>query len=294
MFSDALKLALKSSQSIKLNEVMEYAVLPAGKLFRPLLTQSLAHDLQTSSHSNITHLGCAIELHHSYTLVHDDLPAMDNDLMRRGKPSTHAKFGEWKAILAGDALLVQSFHELNKIDHVHFKKILNLFTWATGHKGLIAGQYLDLEDLCKNSIQEILRIHELKTARLLQVATLGSYLLSTQEIKQKEVITYMRLGQIIGLIFQLLDDLDDLPEETLSTHEKEINPFYLAPSAALDQLTRHFNQLKKMMKDYNLPHLAQMLEVHFKQNQTQLLKKDFLLIEKNVRNGLRNFLTSFV
>ena len=116
IITDDIKRALKSP---KVNEaffdVLDWATLPAGKLFRPRLVLALAQDNDGEIDINHRHLAVAIELHHAYTLVHDDLPAMDNDLIRRGKASTHAQFGEWKAILAGDALLIQSFYELGQI-----------------------------------------------------------------------------------------------------------------------------------------------------------------------------------
>jgi geranylgeranyl pyrophosphate synthase len=88
---------------------------------------------------------------------------MDNDLFRRGKPSTHAQFGEWKAILAGDALLISSFDELNKINHFNYKIIHKLMSWATGAKGLILGQFKDLSANGNLDISSVVRILELKT-----------------------------------------------------------------------------------------------------------------------------------
>lgn len=144
MINEDLKKAIHSSvHATHLAEIMDYAVLPAGKLFRPKLVEALSLDLSGTFTQDARHLGSAIELHHAYTLVHDDLPAMDNDLIRRGKPSTHAKFGEWKAILTGDALLISSFEELMKITHSELRSIHKLFSWSTGARGLILGQFLE-------------------------------------------------------------------------------------------------------------------------------------------------------
>src|SRR5665647_460467 len=141
MIEQALHLALnKATHPDELHQVMEYALFPTGKLFRPGLVEAVSIDLNKSMNEAQLHLACAIELHHAYSLVHDDLPAMDNDMMRRGKPATHAQYGEWKAILAGDALLIASFREMLEIDNRQLQK---LFTWATGAKGLIKGQFMD-------------------------------------------------------------------------------------------------------------------------------------------------------
>lgn len=251
---DALKEALRSSTHLKsLWEVMDYAVFPAGKLFRPRLVESLSLDL--GKDTDHLHLAAAIELHHAYTLVHDDLPSMDNDEMRRGKPSTHKQYGEWKAILAGDALLVASFHELHKIRHSRAHEVFQLFSWATGGKGLIAGQFLDLDTSKPKTFDDIIRVHELKTARLIQVATLGSYLLSSKRAHGRD---FFRLGREIGIIFQLLDDLSEL-KGSVSNHEKEINLFHLAPREADQRLKSTQESLARILKRHNLKHTQNLL-----------------------------------
>ncbi|HLT22262.1 MAG TPA: polyprenyl synthetase family protein, partial [Bacteriovoracaceae bacterium] len=105
MLLQAIKTSLKSAgHHPELFKILDYAVLPAGKLFRPKLVEAIALDLGLQITQDHLHLATAVEIHHAYTLVHDDLPAMDDDQYRRGKLSTHAAFNEWKAILAGDAL----------------------------------------------------------------------------------------------------------------------------------------------------------------------------------------------
>src|SRR4051812_30141025 len=177
MLEDSLRSALlKSTTHPEFRSLLEYAVLPPGKLFRPKLVEAIALDIDQNFSRPHAHLATAIELHHAYTLVHDDLPSMDNDIMRRGKPTVHAQFGEWKAILGGDALLVESFRVLHQIEHQYASRVFKFFTWATGAKGLLLGQYLDLSAKGNLTLRETLRIHELKTARLIQAATVGSYL----------------------------------------------------------------------------------------------------------------------
>lgn len=291
MLSLAIHKALKKScHHPELFQVMDYAVFPAGKLFRPRLVEALALDLSKTLTQDHLHLASSIELHHAYTLVHDDLPSMDNDLIRRGKPATHAHFGEWKAILGGDALLIASFNELSNIQHKNFRSIYKLMTWATGAKGLIEGQFRDL-----GADKDIIRIHELKTGRLIQLATLGSYLL-TDEQNLRGKVEFLRLGREIGVSFQLLDDLSELAEENVTVHEKEINPFINTFEFALNELQLSHKRLMKITSRHNLTHVNRMLQDYFLSNQKKLLK-DFALVEKNIGRdltNLKNWITSFV
>lgn len=291
MLTRAIETALKKScHHPELLKVMDYAVFPAGKLFRPKLVEALALDLTKIVSEDHLHLAAAIELHHAYTLVHDDLPAMDNDLMRRGKPSTHAHFGEWKAILGGDALLIASFGELSNINHKNFKDIHKLMTWTTGAKGLIEGQFRDL-----GADGNIIRIHELKTARLIQLATLGSYLLTDQQTL-KGKIEFLRLGREIGVSFQLLDDLSELTEKEVSPHEMTINPFLSSGETALNALRASHLRLTDCTFKHRLTHVEKMLQEYFLANQENLLK-NFSILEKNMKGNLsylKNWITSFV
>lgn len=291
MLSSAIEKALKKScHHPELLHVMDYAVFPAGKLFRPRLVEALALDLNKKLTQDHLHLASAIELHHAYTLVHDDLPSMDNDLVRRGKPATHAHFGEWKAILAGDALLIASFNELANITHKNFREINKLMTWTTGAKGLIEGQFRDL-----GADTDIIRIHELKTGRLIQLATLGSYLLTDkQNLKGK--IEFLRLGREIGVSFQLLDDLNELADETVSVHEKVINPFLNKTEKALNELRLSHSRLQNITFKHRLTHVEEMLKDYFLSNKEKILK-DFKIIEKNIGkdlSALKTWITSFV
>lgn len=291
MLNEAIEKALKNScLNPELLEVMDYAVFPAGKLFRPKLVEAIALDLTHNVSEDHLHLAAAIELHHAYTLVHDDLPSMDNDLIRRGKASTHAHYGEWKAILGGDALLIASFNELAKINHKNFKEVMKLMTWTTGAKGLIEGQFRDL-----GADKNIIRIHELKTARLIQLATLGSYLL-TEKQNLRGKIEFLRLGREIGVSFQLLDDLSELAEENVSPHEKVINPFISNLTFALNELRLSHLRLTAITFKHRLTHIEKMLQAYFKNNQENLLK-NFSHLEKNIDGDLsylKNWITSFV
>ncbi len=296
MFTSAIQRALVSScHNPELLKVMDYAVFPAGKLFRPKLVEALALDLNKMVTQDHYHLGAAIEIHHAYTLVHDDLPSMDNDLLRRGKSSTHAHFGEWKAILAGDALLIASFGELTKIKHPRFREINKLMSWTTGAKGLIEGQFRDLEANGDMDIANVIRIHELKTGRLIQLATLGTYLLS-EENTLKGKIEFLRLGRQIGVSFQLLDDLSDLLDKDISDHEKAINPFIRSEESALNELRHSHSKLSELLIKHKLFHTNKMIQEYFKANQENL-SKNFSSIEANIAgdpSSLKKWITNFV
>jgi geranylgeranyl pyrophosphate synthase len=237
-----------------MREIFDYALRPPGKLFRPRLLEALCADLGFKDERDILTLGCAIEIHHAYSLVHDDLPAMDNDLIRRGKPSTHAKYGEWKALLIGDALLAQSYRELERLHSPQKDFIRRVFLWATAGGGLILGQWIDLSGLASSTAAR-LRMHELKTSRLMQIATLAGLALKApptlSDVKQG-----LRLGAAIGIAFQLLDDLDDLNQP--SEHELRVNPFVLNALEATQALKKNlaliqqgqYPQLQAFLKDF--------------------------------------------
>lgn len=217
-------------------EALDYAVRPPGKLFRPLFLAALAQDLGAKDARDVVTLGCALELHHAYSLVHDDMPCMDNDLVRRGKPATHVAFGEWKALLTGDALMLISYAELERLNSPAAGFIRRLFHWATGPKGLILGQWIDLGHEGAQVAARLMRMHELKTGRLMQVATTGALALANPKFRYPDVKKYLRLGAGVGLAFQLLDDLDDLSTTELTAHERAVNPFLLAPAEATTRL----------------------------------------------------------
>lgn len=296
MFNQAIEKAIQETcLHPEIHAALKYATLPAGKLFRPRLVEAISHDLCSNFSKNHLHLAVAIELHHSYSLVHDDLPCMDNDLIRRGKPSTHAKFGEWKAILAGDALLIASFQELAKICSDCFYELHRLMSWTTGAKGLIAGQYEDLKANGLLDFEQIVRVHELKTGRLIQLATLGTYYLSEKkEFRGK--IDFLKLGRDIGVSFQLIDDLTELIVESISEHEKGINPFLHSHNQAIKELEKSISAIHETLHKHKLERTKTMLSDYFKNHQSKIIN-GLELIEKNVQkdlSDLRNWATRFV
>ncbi|MBH46665.1 MAG: hypothetical protein CME71_00685 [Halobacteriovorax sp.] len=223
-------------------EIYRYAVIPAGKLFRPKLALAAFEDAGGDIHNiplahAIWPFASALEIHHAYTLVHDDLPAMDDDDMRRGRPSTHKEFGQWQAILAGDGLAVASFRLLSRVNHPQNRLITSVAAHALGPKGLIQGQALDLSGEMKNDFHTLLLTHELKTARLIQLALFGGTVLASKNVNAKACKQAWRLGHAIGLSFQLLDDLGELTDEQLSKHEADVNPWLAKQSSQCCEMT---------------------------------------------------------
>lgn len=258
------------------SEVLRYAVLPAGKLFRSQLVYALSHDLKSHTEAH-EFFASSIEIHHSYTLIHDDLPSMDNDDIRRGKASTHKRFGEWKAILAGDALLALSFGLLAEIAHPQLNKLIRLYHNFTGNSGLILGQVLDLENKTRN-LEDVLIIHTLKTARLIQLSLMGSNILSSSQMTEEDCSS---LGLSIGILFQLIDDLTELAED-FNDHEKDINPFLRFNQEEVCKVIEdEFIKMNIILKNQNLPNTQNIINNYMlKMNQT------ILSGEKNIKKHL--------
>jgi geranylgeranyl diphosphate synthase type II len=192
----------------RLSQAMRYAVFSGGKRMRPIFALEACRAL-SGRQENVMPAALALELIHSYSLAHDDLPCMDNDLSRRGKPSCHAKFGEVTALLAGDALLTLAFEVLcfKKKD----SKNLTAIQWiaqAIGHQGMVGGQALDMECQGKEmDLPTVEYINTHKSGALIAVSTrVGAFLGGGSP---KEIETLYRYGKNVGLLFQVVDDIID-------------------------------------------------------------------------------------
>jgi len=208
----AKKFLFSKKDGTTLWDAMNYGVVNGGKRVRPFLVIELSKILKIKK-SNYMRLALAIELVHAYSLIHDDLPGMDNDDLRRGKPTTHKKFGEAVAILAGNSLLTLAFELLaDSKTHINSKIRLELVTnlaKMSGQNGLAGGQSLDLLYEKKNvSEKEIIVMHNLKTGKLFEFCMLSPLILSGKNISIREK-EYRRYGKNFGLIFQATDDLLD-------------------------------------------------------------------------------------
>jgi len=196
-----------------IHKAMRYSMFAGGKRLRPILTLAAA-EACGGTPTNALPLACAIECIHTYSLVHDDLPSMDNDDFRRGRPTCHKVFGEGIAVLAGDALLTIAFEIVARAKPTRRYDMATLVretSVAAGSQKLIAGQVADLEGEGKKVNRAGLRyIHENKTAAILTTAVRLGAMSADANAKQLEAIT--RFGRALGLAFQVVDDILDVTQ----------------------------------------------------------------------------------
>ena len=194
----------------RLHEAMRYAVLDGGKRVRPLLVFA-AGNLFDADTAVLARAAAAIEMIHAYSLVHDDMPCMDDDALRRGKPTVHVQYDEATALLVGDALQAQAFLVLSEAgtDAVRTLAMLRLLAQASGSVGMCGGQAIDLESVgVALSPQELEQMHRLKTGALLRASVvLGA--LSGKELAGSELAALDAYAAAIGLAFQVVDDVLD-------------------------------------------------------------------------------------
>ena len=207
----ALARALPKSSAIPqvIHEAMRYCVFSGGKRFRPLLCLGACEAVGAPPRQALP-VACATELIHTYSLVHDDLPAMDNADQRRGQPTCHRKFGEGNAILVGDALLTLSFELLGRNGTPNVLSIIRTLGQACGTVGLIGGQTLDLQAISQPRLateRTLRNIAERKTAALITASVVAGALSARATSQQLRLLH--RYGTDIGLAFQLVDDVHD-------------------------------------------------------------------------------------
>jgi len=192
-----------------LTEAMRYSVLNGGKRLRPILVY-LSSELGEADHNSIDTLAGSIELIHCYSLIHDDLPSMDDDDLRRGNPTTHKKYDEATAILAGDALQPLAFELISNLDTSDSNKmtIVNCLANACGYLGMVGGQIKDIHSKEINTVQNLDIMHSQKTGRLIQASLETSAILSG--LDQKDIEALNKYGEKIGLAFQIQDDIIDI------------------------------------------------------------------------------------
>ena len=198
----------------RLYESMRYSVLSGGKRIRPVLTLEFARLGGIDWHLALPY-ACALELVHNYSLIHDDLPCMDDDDMRRGKPSSHIKFGEANALLAGDSLLTFAFQSAGEAEDIPadaVAKAVTLLARASGCAGMIAGQVQDLENENKTVAADDLRsVDILKTGELIRCACqLGCIAAEADDMKLEAARVY---AENLGIAFQIVDDILDVTSD---------------------------------------------------------------------------------
>ena len=192
-------------------KAIQHSVTTPGKRIRPLICIAINQSINQQTNVGLT-IGCAIELIHCYSLIHDDLPAMDNDDFRRGKPTCHKAYGEDIAILAGDTLNTYAFEYLTRelnpfVSPKTILMIIQKFANACGIHGMAGGQVLDILSTNNDSLDTLKHIHALKTGRLLESCfeLTAMALLDDDDIIQK----YQQVGKHFGLMFQIIDDILD-------------------------------------------------------------------------------------
>lgn len=195
-----------------LGQAMRYAVLDGGKRLRPLLVLAAAQAVQGQPQAALR-AACALELIHAYSLVHDDMPCMDNDVLRRGKPTVHVQYGEAVALLAGDALQAQAFELLTpseqEVPAAIQAKLCRLLAQAAGGQGMAGGQAIDLASvgLALDEAQ-LSHMHALKTGALLEAAvSMGA---ACADVAPNVQVALSRYAKALGLAFQVVDDVLDV------------------------------------------------------------------------------------
>lgn len=193
----------------RLLESMNYSLMAGGKRIRPILTMAFCAACNDDPALALD-LGCAVEMLHTYSLIHDDLPCMDNDDLRRGKPTNHKVYGEWLAMLAGDALQAEAFYTIANcgLHSAQIMEAVKILGHAAGQRGICGGQLLDLDGEGKElSASQLFTTHGMKTAALIEAACELGCIAADAGIFHREAAR--RYGQALGLAFQIRDDILD-------------------------------------------------------------------------------------
>ena len=235
---------LKSQKKTDLIIPMTYGLLPGGKKIRSKILVDVGYIFKIK-YQNLIQIGAAIECIHAYSLIHDDLPCMDNDDLRRGKLSTHKKFGESTAILAGNSLLTIAFEILSqnkiKLNNNIKIKLIKLISECSGHAGIAGGQYLDLSfEKKKIPLKKIIEMQVKKTGKLFSFCCTAPIIINK---KKKYFKKFDQIGEDIGLLFQIADDLIDYKGNSKKAGKKTKKDFKRG-KATLISLLGYNNTIK--------------------------------------------------
>jgi geranylgeranyl diphosphate synthase type II len=209
-YLSGLRFPSRAPRTDGLEDAMRYSLLAGGKRIRPVLALATA-EAAGLERDAVLPLAAALELIHTYSLIHDDLPAMDDDDLRRGRPTCHVKFGEDVAILAGDALYAEAFRHLLTAQRGEPDRVLSAareLAASTGVDGMVGGQYLDIAGV-SDTRDDLRRLHELKTGRLIGASVICVLLLAG---RPREAIEngWRRFARDLGVLFQIVDDILDV------------------------------------------------------------------------------------
>ncbi|KPN15562.1 farnesyl-diphosphate synthase [Bacillus australimaris] len=247
-----------------LKSSMLYSLKAGGKRLRPVLVLALLHAYGKNEEDGIP-VGCAVEMIHTYSLIHDDLPCMDDDDLRRGKPTNHKVYGEATAVLAGDALLTESFRLItsqlsSSVSADQKLRIIDELVKSAGALGMVGGQFDDMEaEQNQVPLAELESIHARKTGKLLTFSVAAGAMLagaSNDDIEKLREFSYH-----IGIAFQIRDDILDLEgsEEKIgkrvgsdTANEKSTYPSLLTLSGAKEKLNEHITRAKEIVSNLKL------------------------------------------
>lgn len=255
-------LTKRQKEPENLFKAITYSFFAPGKRIRPVLTFASAEVLGLSR-DDVLPIAASLEMIHSFSLIHDDLPAMDDDEMRRGQPTNHKVFGEATAILAGDALLARAIEPLTQMDSRKFLsqnlfKVIRQILRATGAEGMVGGQVSDMESEGQTiSLEALQNLHLMKTGALIQAAVVTPAILSGQG---EDILKFFfRYGESIGLAFQIADDILDieggieLGKDIGSDEEKKKStyPALLGLDGAKKELRHRYEQALEALADFD-------------------------------------------
>ncbi|ARJ51926.1 polyprenyl synthetase family protein [Staphylococcus lutrae] len=259
-FDTHLKHAIKdTSLGTPLEESMRYSLEAGGKRIRPLLMLSTIKMLNHHVLQSGFNVALALEMIHTYSLIHDDLPAMDDDDLRRGKPTNHTVYGEWLAILAGDALLTKAFEVITQTPDITADakvKLIQKLSQASGHCGMVGGQTLDMQSENRTvPLEQLEQIHIHKTGALIQFSIEAATIMtSASPSTTSQLIEFSRY---LGVIFQIKDDLLDIcgdvdkigkPVGSDATNNKSTYVTLLGVTGAEQQLQEYIQKAETILK----------------------------------------------
>ncbi len=247
-------------------EAMRYSLFAGGKRIRPILCLAAANCVSRDSdiEENLLYIACALECIHTYSLIHDDLPAMDDDILRRGHPTNHVKFGEAEAILAGDGLLTFAFELLSDSDNTLLDaadslRIIHTIARAAGSLGMVGGQALDMENEGENiGFERLQTIHHSKTGALITASVLAGGI--GGGASHDELAALRSFGAAVGLAFQITDDLLDVTATTAelgksagsdAAHNKATYPAYFGAGKTRKMAEQAVDTSLSSLKDFD-------------------------------------------
>lgn len=231
-----------------------------GKMLRPSIMLTVAKDIGADLEA-VSEFATGLEMIHNYSLIHDDLPAMDNDDYRRGKLTIHKKYSESTAILAGDYLLNESFNYIlnsQRLQNVQSDRVISALAYLSKKSnsiGMLGGQIMDLDNSLLDNETKLLKMYELKTSALFECATTIPAILSG--IDPESLSSFENIGRIFGIVFQILDDIDDYEQDKIID---KVNIFSFRNKEEIDELILELKiDLKILLVDINLPETQNLL-----------------------------------